>query len=148
MSLVSHSQASNDVDVANGDLLDVMTVLGEDLHARTLIASITNDEFAVGSHDCNLAGKPQLSFFFSRNTEMELERPVLLEYLKRSLINVCFSRSNEFGTYFNAMIVGVGDDDFLVKSQAETVRRIELATSWAESTKLNTNLHWRGFCTT
>lgn len=62
-----HTQArdgktGNDVDVADGDLLDVMSVLREDLHARALVAAIAHDELAGRSHHGDFARVPQLPF--------------------------------------------------------------------------------------
>lgn len=40
------------------------------------------------------------------------------------------------------MVVGVGDDDVLLQSQAETVRRVELTLAGAELPELAADLHW------
>lgn len=84
VSLICDGQSCDDVNVSNGDLLDVVTVLGEDLHARTFITAIADDELAVGSHHCDLAWEPKLTFFLTGNAEVELEAAVLLEDLELS----------------------------------------------------------------
>lgn len=81
MSLISNCQPSNDVDVADCDFLNVVTVLCEDLHSRTFISSIADDELAVRSHDGDLSWKPELTFFLSRHAEVKLEAAVFLEDL-------------------------------------------------------------------
>lgn len=83
MTLVSDGEPSHDVDVADRNLLDVMTVLGEDLHARALIAAIADDELAVGAHHGDFSREPKLAFFLARHAEVELEASVLLKNLKR-----------------------------------------------------------------
>lgn len=82
VSLISHGESGDDVDVTNCDLLDVVTVLGKDLHSRTFISAITDDKLAVGSHYGHLSREPQLTFFLAGNAEMELERAVLLKDLQ------------------------------------------------------------------
>lgn len=44
--------------------------------------------------------------------------------------------------YLNAMVVGIGNDDVLLNSQTEAVRRVELVLGWTESAELEANLHW------
>jgi hypothetical protein len=82
VSLVSDSQASDNIDVANRDFLDVVTVLGEDLHSRAFISSVADHKLAVGSHDSDFAREPELTFFLARNAEMEFESSAFLENLK------------------------------------------------------------------
>lgn len=82
VSSIRYGQTCNNVDVSNGDLLDVVAVLGEDLHAGTLIATVANDELAVGSHDGDLTREPELTFLLAWYAEVELEASILLKDLQ------------------------------------------------------------------
>jgi len=56
-------QSSNNVDVANGNLLDELSVLGEDLHAWALAAAITDHILTRRADHSYLPRVPQLTFF-------------------------------------------------------------------------------------
>ena len=56
-------KTSDNVDIANGNFLDVVSVLREDLHPGALVASITHDELSRRPNHGNLARIPQLSLF-------------------------------------------------------------------------------------
>lgn len=86
---ISYGQTSNNVNVSDGDLLDVVTVLCEDLHAGTLVATVANDKLAVGSHDCDFTREPELTLLLAWNAEVELEASILFKDLKdETLIHV------------------------------------------------------------
>jgi len=56
-------QSGNNIDVANGDLLDELSVLGEDLHAWTLTATVADHIFSRCADHRDLARVPKLTFF-------------------------------------------------------------------------------------
>lgn len=95
VSSIGYGQTCNNVDVSNGNLLDVVTVLGEDLHAGTLIATVTNDELAVSSHDGNFTREPELTFFLAWNAKVELEASILFKDLKDETL-ILVPRRNSF----------------------------------------------------
>lgn len=105
-----------------------MTALGEDLHARSFVASIADHEFAVVVHDSHLAGIPELTLFFASDTKLKFERAHFIKDL-------------------DAMIVRIGDNDLLIDAQTEAVRRIKLTLGRAERTKFTAYLHGRGLVT-
>ena len=60
--LLSNGQASHNVYVSYGNLLDEVAALGEDLHAGTLIATVTHHVLARVTDDSHFAWVPQLPF--------------------------------------------------------------------------------------
>lgn len=120
--LLSDGQSSDDINVSNRDLLDEMSISGEDLHPTSFIAAITNDELAVHSNRSDFPRIPKLSFFLSWNTELIFELSGLVEYLY-------------------SMIVRVSHDDLLVSAQTETMWSIELTFLWSQRAEFCSNLH-------
>lgn len=59
-----------------------MSILGKDLHARSLVAAIANDELPSSADDGHFTRIPQLTLFFARHTEIEFVITGLIEYLK------------------------------------------------------------------
>lgn len=56
-------QSGNNVDVADRNLLDELSILGEDLHTRALAATVTDHILARCADYSDLAWVPQLTFF-------------------------------------------------------------------------------------
>ena len=61
LTLRSDGESGNDVDVADGDLLDELAVLCEDLHARAFTAAVTDHVLARRADHRHLARVPQLA---------------------------------------------------------------------------------------
>ena len=80
--LLSNGESSNNINVTNGNLLDKVTSLGEYLHPRPLIASVTHNVLATVSHYCNFARVPQLTFF----TTFEKTNKILKKFFFPTLI--------------------------------------------------------------
>ena len=68
-----------------GDLLDEVTVLGENLHAGAFVTAVTHYKLARVPHHSNLARVPQLTLLFPRDSKLKFERPCLLEHLQHAL---------------------------------------------------------------
>lgn len=81
--VTGNGEPGDDVDVADGDLLDEVPVLGENLHAGALVATVTDHVLARRTHNRHLAWIPQLPLVLARYAELELERTGLLEHLQR-----------------------------------------------------------------
>ena len=97
VALPGDGEPRHDVDVADGDLPDEVTVLGEDLHPAPLVAAVADHELAAGLHDGDLPahtpspqvqdtdpdppGVPQLPLLLARHPELVAVRPILLENL-------------------------------------------------------------------
>jgi len=115
-------QTRHNVNVANCYLPDKVSVLGEDLHPRPLVASIANHKLARAFHHRNLARVPQLPFFLAWDAELVAEGPVLLKHL-------------------NPVVVRVRHNDLLLKTETEAMGRVELAFAWTQLSKLAPDLH-------
>jgi len=61
LTLSCDGKAGDNVDVADGNLLDELSVLGEDLHAGTLRAAVTDHVLAGRANHRHLAWVPQLT---------------------------------------------------------------------------------------
>ena len=98
VALPGDGEPRHDVDVADGDLPDEVSVLGEDLHPAPLVAAVADHELAAGLHDGHLPahtpspqvqgdtdpdppGVPQLPLLLARHPELVAVRPILLENL-------------------------------------------------------------------
>lgn len=80
-------ETRNNIDVADCNFLEEVAVLGEDLHAGTLVAPVADYIFARRSHNGHLARVPQLALIFSWYAELELEGSSLLKDLQSLLIS-------------------------------------------------------------
>lgn len=58
-----------------------MSVLGEYLHARTLVAAVAYDELASRADHSHLAGVPELPFFLPGYAKVKLVCAGLVEHL-------------------------------------------------------------------
>jgi hypothetical protein len=76
-------ESRDNVDVSYGDLLQKMSILREDLHARTFVAAITDHVFTGCAHHGNFSRIPQLPFVFARRPELEFEGPGFVKNLKK-----------------------------------------------------------------
>lgn len=72
----SDGEASDDVYVPDGNLLDEMTIFSEDLHARTLVATVTDYIATIVPQYGHLPRVPELTFLASCGYELTSERDV------------------------------------------------------------------------
>lgn len=103
LTLSADGYASDNVNVADGNLLNKVSVLQEDLHARAFVAAVTHDVLACLTLHSHLTRVPQLPFLLACDAKLVLVFSVLVKDL-------------------NAVIHRVCDNNVIVHSQAEAVR--------------------------
>jgi len=66
-------ETSHNIDVSDSDLLYEMTILGEDLHSRAFISSVTDDISSSTFHYRYFTWVPQLPFFLTCTQQNTLD---------------------------------------------------------------------------
>lgn len=82
LTMTGDGQSRHDIYVAYGDLLQKMTILGEDLHAGTFVSTVANYILSSCSHYGYFARIPELALVFPWYSELEFEGSSFLKYLK------------------------------------------------------------------
>jgi hypothetical protein len=122
VALSSYGKSSNNVDVTYGYLLDELSILGEQLHARSFTATITDNILARRTYDGDLAWVPQLAFLTTRYSKLVLELSSLLKDLY-------------------TVVVRIRNDNILIHAETETMWRVELTFPRTQLAKLAPDLH-------
>lgn len=123
-------QSSHNVNVANGNFLEKMSVFRENLHSGALVSAVANNVFSARTHHGNFTRVPKLSFIFSGGSELKLVGAGFFKHLNFFQL-VVEANGAIVNKYLNPVIVGISNHYVLLETQAKSMRRVELAFSGA-----------------